>query len=429
MSAKLSGGESRRTPGGFVIFAASYAAANAGATIAFVPLLMLILPLKVQQISPDNKLQLLSLVLLFGAITASLTGIAAGWVSDRIFARSGQRTGQIAAALGAVLASLSLFAQANTPATLIAAIVLFQVTLNMLYSPIGALLADKVPHEAKGRMAAFLGLGMPMGTLMIAALTLPFFTTEAERLIAVGIVIIMLVCPILVTARQQPNLAAEQSPADIPAASPASSTASSPDLAKAAKRDLIWAWTGRFCVQISGAVIFGYILYFLQDVLARSETSSALPADAALGQMSLAATPAAILAGLSAGYVSDKLRARKTILLGAAGLVAASLWAMVIWPSSWTIFAAYVVFSAALTTYLTMDNAIVTQLLARSEARARTLGVMNLTNTLPAILTPAIALALNSVSLTRSELIPLMQFAGTLAVIGLLAAQRIRTID
>ncbi len=316
-----------------------------------------------------------------------------------------------------MLIALAVFAWAHSPASLIGAIVLFQFTLNMLFSPIGALLADKVPHSVKGRMAAVLNLGMPMGTLMIAALTLPFFTSERERLIALAIVIAALVTPLLFTAHRQPNLEAD-------ASAPESFAATFPS----PTHDLAWAWIARFSVQISGAVIFGYILYFLQDILFQSEATTAVSPDQALGQMSLAATPVAIVAGLSAGFVSDRLMARKAILLLAAGMVAAALWVMVIWPNWPVTFAAYIVFSAGLTAYLTIDAAIVTQLLARSASRGRTLGIMNLTNTLPAILTPALALALNSASLSQSELIPLMQFAAVLAIIGALAATRIRTV-
>jgi len=399
-------------------FVVSYGAANAGATIAFVPLLILILPLKAGQISPDSKLQLLSLALLCGAITASLANITAGWLSDRMFARHGSRIAQIALSLTAVLVALFAFSRASSPVSLIAAIAFFQLSLNFLFSPLGALLADKVPHHAKGRTSALLNLGMPIGTLMIAALTLPFFETENERLLALGSVILLFISPLIFIARTQPNLDHKQADTDQSILSATTST-----------KDLFWAWIARFSVQISGAVIFGYILFFLQDVISQTDGLAENSADQALGQMSLAATPVAIIVGLSVGYLSDRLRSRKAFLLIAALMIAISLSVMVMWPYWRPTFAAYVVFSAGLTAYLTIDAAIVTQLLARSAARAKTLGIMNLTNTLPAILAPGLALALNSSSLSQSELIPLMQFAAGLAFLGAFAASRIRSVS
>lgn len=399
-------------------FIAAYCGANAGAVIAFIPLLILILPLKAEQISPENKLQLLSITLLCGGIVASLANIAAGWLSDRAFASSGSRTAQIAAGLLAVLLALFVFSRASTPASLVAAIVLFQVCLNWLYSPLGALMADKVPHRAKGRTAALLNLGVPLGTLMIALLTLSYFETETARLLALGCVIAALVCPVIFIAHSQPNLDFAEIDDTQPQADAASPS-----------RDLFWAWIARFSVQVSGAVIFGYILYYLQDVITHPGGVAEDSADKALGQMSLAATPFAIIIGLSVGYISDRLCARKAFMIVAALLVGASLLVLVIWPYWWPVLIAYVTFSAGLTAYLTIDTAVVTQFLARSASRARTLGIMNLTNTLPAILTPSIALILSTSGLSQSELIPLIKMAAGLAFLGAFAASRIRTVS
>ncbi len=401
---------------------AAYGAANAAASIAYVPLLVLILPLKVEQIDASNKLELLSITLICGAITASLTNIAAGWISDQLFARYRTRMPQVAGGLVALFIAYFVFSQTTSPSGLIGTIVFFQAGLNFLYSPLGALLADKIPHHAKGRTSALLNLGFPIGTLAVAVLSHPLFRSEAEQLWAIAAIVLILLIPLFFVAGHQPDLKSEAERTALSA--PPKTQAAEPPFSK----DLFWAWAARFSVQVSGAVIFGYVLYFLQDVVLRGDELSGDGASQLLGQMTLVATPAAIASGLLIGYYSDRLASRKLFLLGAAITVAISLLVMSLWPYDWLIFAAYIGFNGGFTAYVTMDATIVSQLLARSASRARTLGIMNLTNTLPAILAPSLALALNSSELAGSTLIAMMQIAACLALFGLFAASRIRNV-
>ncbi|MEP3421788.1 MAG: MFS transporter [Erythrobacter sp.] len=415
-------------------FVLSYGTANAGASIAYVPLLVLILPLKAEIISPDNKLQLLSLALLIGAIAASVSNIIAGWISDRMFARIGSRVPQIAIGLVAILLSYAVFARANSAIGLIGAVVFFQFCLNSLFSPLGTLLADKVPHHAKGRMSAVLNLGFPIGTLAIAFMSLSLFDTENARLLALGTIVFACIVPLIFSARSLPDLTVPAPPAksapdaisDNDVVGVAISPASGDPMSR--RSDLALAWFARFAVQLSGAVIFGYILYFLQDVLSQSSSIGPATADQALAQLTVTATPIAIIMGLWAGYISDRLNARKAFMMIAALAVALSLMMMIHWPSWPSIYVAYVVFSAGLTAYLTIDAAAVTQLIEQSTDKARTLGVMNLTNTLPAIMAPSLALILNSSAMSQSVLIPLLQCAAVLALVGAFAVGRMRLV-
>ena len=77
----------------------------------------------------------------------------------------------------------------------------------------------------------------------------------------------------------------------------------------------------------------------------------------------------------------------------AAALVAAGALVVFAKAPSWPLLmGAYVVFQAALIVYLAIDSALVTQLLRGHPRRGTVLGLMNLTNTLPAIILPLITL-------------------------------------
>ena len=47
--------------------------------------------------------------------------------------------------------------------------VTFQLGLNLLFSPLVALMPDRVPHRQKGVVAAYLGLAPPVGTISLQA--------------------------------------------------------------------------------------------------------------------------------------------------------------------------------------------------------------------------------------------------------------------
>lgn len=403
------------------LFIAGYAAANAGATIAFVPLLVLILPLKSAQIAGEDKLLLLSVCLLAGALTASLSNITAGWVSDRQFAQKESRIAQITISLCALLVSYYVFAKAGTWSSLVLAIVFFQISLNFLYSPLGALIADKIPHEAKGRTAALLNMGLPIGTFAIAVLTQSLFETNEQRLIAIAVIVAVLIAPLLFLAAKQPNLPHSQPELEV-------ETINDKMRQNVQLYDIICAWIARFCIQMSGAVIFGYFFYYLQDVVDFSNDFTELTAEQAMGTMAAIAAPAAILAAGFAGCFSDRLRLRKVFLLGAASAVVVALASMLLWPVWGVVFAAYIVFIAGFTAFLAVDTAIVTQLLTGSGSRARTLGIMNLTNTLPSVLAPGLAIMMSSNELSQSVLTPLMQICSVLAGVAIISVSRIRSI-
>ncbi len=398
-------------------FLGLYGFANIGAHIAFLPLLSLLLPLKAELIAPDDKITLLSITLLAGAVMASIANVWGGMVSDKIFAKTGSRSGQIAISLMFVLFSYLLFLKANDWTSIILSILFFQLSFNFLFAPLGALLTDHVPNDTKGRASALLNLGMPAATFSVAILSIPSLADEGQRLSLISIAILLMITPLVLFIRKS-NLAV-MTPPEIKPSSPAKSSN---------QRDFIKAWTARLLVQFSGAVMFGYLLYFLQDVVQYSKLFPGQQVDQGLGKLSLAATPTTVLIGLLAGSISDRMGLRRPFLVISAVVVGVATLTMSLYPSWITVFGAYILFICGLTIFLTTDAALVAQLLSGDQNRVRKLGFMNLTNTIPAVLAPITALVLSGSGLQSKSLIYQMQLAGVFAICGALVASRIRTV-
>jgi MFS family permease len=309
------------------------------------------------------------------------------------------------------------FSRADDPVSLIASILFFQLSFNFLFSPLGALLADRVPDELKGRAAALLNLGMPMATLSIALLSIPGLADEGVRLALIAGAIILTILPLVWFIRKPAKAIVTKSAGTLPAAD------------SAVRKDFLWAWSARLLVQFSGAVMLGYLLYFLQDVVQYTSLFPSERVDQGMGKLTLAATPVTIVFGIFAGTMSDRSGLRRPFLMIAPLAIAAAILTMSLYPSWPVIFICYMVFVCGLTIFLTTDAALVAQLLAGDRARARKLGIMNLTNTIPAIIAPATALLLSGAVMESDALVRLMQIAATLAVLAAFAASRIRTIS
>ena len=145
-------------------FIAAYTLAQIAAFVSFQPLLQVLLPLKAEAIDPGGKAIVLAQVAFYGAIAASIANLLAGAISDRTTSRFGRRRPwMVVGSIGAALAYLAIM-HAKTPLALIGGIILFQLTFNLCFSALMAVMPDRVTDTQKGMVAAFLSLGNPIGT-------------------------------------------------------------------------------------------------------------------------------------------------------------------------------------------------------------------------------------------------------------------------
>jgi MFS family permease len=144
-------------------------------------------------------------------------------------------------------------------------------------------------------------------------------------------------------------------------------------------------WTARLLVQIAGSVLFVFLLYFFQS----------LPTPATQNQVARISAVTLLIAfplTLMLGRISDRLGPRKPFLVGSALAGAVGLGLMSLSDDLPFAIAGYTLFSCATTIFLSLHNAYAMQLLPSPNRRGRDMGLMNLTNTLPAFVSPALAM-------------------------------------
>ncbi|MBB3763595.1 MFS transporter [Sphingomicrobium lutaoense] len=395
-------------------FTPLYILANLGAFIAFLPLLVLLLPRRVAAIAADEPITLLSWLLLVGGVTASLANIAAGAFSDYWIRRHGNRRMPIALGLAALLASYALFADARTPLTLFAAIIVFQASFNLMFAPIGALLADHVPHARKGWIAGWLGMALPLAGLAITLLGYLGSADSGWPFLLLAGIIAALILPLLIAwPADLPLIAREEPPADRGAA---------------LGRDFALAWVARLTVQTGAAIMLSYLYLYVDGIASGAAGYPDQAASAGVATLSLIATIMSLGAGIIAGRISDVAGKRRVPLALTACGVALAL-ALLAWGSHWgVILAAYALFTACLTAFLSVDSALVAQMLAGHRRRGTYLGLMNLTNTLPAIIAPSAALLLSSGDLPGGALRLLIGLGTLAALVAAASVMGIRSV-
>ncbi|TKD52797.1 MFS transporter [Sphingomonas baiyangensis] len=352
---------------------ALYALANAGGVVAYLPLLSLLLPLRIAEVAPAARIDWFTLAAILGAVVASIANIAAGWASDRSVARGGGRRGWVIAGLVALLPAYAAVALATTPALLVAAVVGVQLAVNLLLAPLLAMMADEIDDAHKGVATGLLALGAPLAAAFAALL----LTLSNDADVALALVPLAVIVCVLPLALARPAMAA-------PIAAASSR--------RATRRDLAIAWTARLLVQVAGTVLSLYLVFYFQSIAPPG--GDARRGAASVGSLMALASVLALPAAVAFGRLSDRTGRRLAVLCGAAIMAATGLLVMA-FARGWVLGAAgYALYAVGSGVFLALHSGVAMLLLPDPAHRGRDLGIVNLANTAPALIGPALTWAL-----------------------------------
>ena len=343
-----------------------YALASAGGVIAYAPFLSLLLPVQMTAAAGASHVEWLSLSTFCGAASAGISNIVFGWASDRF----ASRRSWVTAGLILTFVSYALMASVETPAALVAAIILYQATLNMMLGPLSAWAADTVPDHQKGLLGGLLSAGPVMGALAGVLVTTRGMPAGDARLLATCLMFGSFVTPVLLFGKQ---CFAREGHVDLR------------PTAGGSRAELLALWSARLVVQIASSVLFAFLFYFF----------SSLPGDRPeahqIALLPLATEALAVPLTFILGRWSDRVRTRRPFLMGAALTASAGL-ALMAWENGLALVVfGYFLASTSITTFAALHIITAMQKLPSPNRRGRDLGIFNLTNTIPAMISPALA--------------------------------------
>lgn len=379
------GAEGRQT----TAFLLLYALAVAGGAVAYVPLLTILLPVMVEAAAGAESVTWLATTAFAGAVAASLGNIAFGWLSDR----TGRRRGWVAAGLGGSTALLLLVGQVvDSLPWLVGLLVAWQLCLNMMLGPLAAWAGDVVPDAQKGTLGGLLAFAPALGALSGTLVTIPGLADGAARLWLVAGLVLACVLPVLLLGRPVafPHLRAPLGESG--AAAPASR-----------RGIVVRMWLARLLLQVAEATLFAYLYIWLRTIAPDIRDSDVAQV---FGAVLLASVPVALMVGRWADA-----HGRPILPLAAAAAVCmVALLGMALAPGLALALAGYALFGLAAAVFLALHAAQTLRVLPRPHSRGRDLGLFNLTNTVPGLIMPGLALAM----------VPLFGFAGLFVLLACL---------
>lgn len=367
-------------------FLAGLALAHVGVFIGMAPLLHILVPLKAQVIAPETKETVLSIAAFYGAATAAISNILSGALSDRTRSRWGRRKPWLVMGALGVIVSYWVIASADRAWLLIAGVILFQATYNMMLAALLALFAEQAPERSRGMMSAVFGLSYPLANMLGALIIGGLLTSDAARYSVLAVVIIATVAPLALLAPVPPALERLESAAPV---RPMSLT-----LGPFARRDFLLAWVGRFLTTFGFVLVSIYLLYFIDKDLIIQGGLAGRRAEAVL---SILATLSFVgVVGVSlAVVVTPRLAARRrTLLLFGMGFLAAAAAGLAVargWPAVAAIFTVY---GLGMGCYFAVEMALMADVLPTAQHKGRDLGLLNLAAVLPQATAPLAALAM-----------------------------------
>jgi MFS family permease len=338
----------------------------------------LLLPLKAEAVDLSGKAILLSQVTVLGAVVAGLANLGAGVLSDATRGPWGRRRPWIAGGAVAVAVAHGFIYLADSLWSLLAAIVAFQVALNLMFGPLNAVLADRVPDRQKGTVSALQGLALPTAGLFSALVLAMALDGLAERFLLTALAVPALVLPFALLVPDHSEPGPRQEGAWI-------------SLRVLVDQDFRLAFVSRLLVQVSISLNVLYLLFYLQDVADLPDASFAAP-ESAFGWLLAAGTIGGLVVGFVGGLLSDRTRRRRVLVMSGGLLMALGAGMMVAQPGWPGPLIAQILFGIGLGLYSTVDIALVAEVLPERASAGRDLGVMNLAITLPQVAAPLIGL-------------------------------------
>jgi MFS family permease len=368
--------------------------ANLGLWMGYFGPLQVLLPNQVEGIAGTSKETALGIVTAVGALVAALAGPLFGAFSDATTARTGRRRTWIAAGALFGAAGLVVLSGQHTVVGVTLGWCFAQAGLNALQTGLNAVVPDQTPVDQRGTVSGWVGLTQSVGVVAGVLLV----TMIGGGYAGIAAVVVLTAVPFVLTSKD-------------PVVSPVPriNLRAAFRMDALRNRDFAWAWGTRFLVQLGNAMATLYLLYFLRDRVHYEQLFPGQKADDGLALLIVIYTVATVLTVVIGGWLSDRSGRRKPSVIVSGLVMAVAAVLLAVWPTWTGAIVAAVVLGLGFGVYLSVDQALITQVLPAAEDRARDLGVINIANSAPQVLGPALAF-------------PLVAYLGGYPVLYLVAA-------
>jgi MFS family permease len=369
---------SRVSPG----WMAALAVANFGLFMAYFGPLAVLLPDQVQSIAATHRIVDFSWVSGLGAFVAIVANPMAGALSDRTVARFGRRRPWVLGGSLVTAAALCLVGRLHSVPEIAAGWCLAQLGVNAMQAGLAAAVPDRVPLSQRATVSGWIGIAQTVSVVAAAALVTRVSGYPGYLLLAAGVVVLAL-----------PFMAGTVDPPLPPQDRPALDwrvIALSWWPNRDWSHDFRWAWLTRLLLVLGNAMAVVYLLYFLRRI-DPSGHHSGHTAEQGLVVLLSVYTAAVVATTVIAGRRSDHTGRRRHFVALAGGVMAGAACLVAARPDWPSLLVAAPVLGIGFGMYLSIDQALVTQVLPSAADRARGLGIISVASSAGQAAAPAIA--------------------------------------
>lgn len=363
---------------------------NAAMLMGFSGFIVIFLPDQIQQIDPVNKVGNLAIVSAAASVGAIIVHPLIGAVSDRTRSRFGRRSPWLI--IGGATAAVFMIAMslATEPWSVLIIYVMLTVGLNIIGTAQPAVVPDRLPREQFGAASGMLAVGATVGMGLGVGVAGVFANSIGIGYPIFGAVVLGVCVLFTIVNRDEPSLEMRPEPFDW------KRFFASFWVSPARFPDFWWAFGGRFLLILAYQSVQAYLLYILRDYIGLSDAESTA--------LSMPLTATMLVGALVTAYVtgrmSDRMDRRKVFIIVASVIMAASLVIPLVSPTVAGMFALAALFGLGYGIYLSVDAALMNEVLPSADAAGKDLGILTIATTLPQALTPLLVWAL--IALTGS---------------------------
>lgn len=413
----------QREPKGF---AATYWLATYGLFLGILTPIMGGLAVRVQNmVGLEKAPAVLGLVMGVGSLFALVAQPLAGRLSDRTTSKFGMRRPWILGGVIVAGVSLALVGVAPTVWALLVVWCIAQVASNFAQGPETASVADQVPHQRRGFISGLAGTATPIA-LLTGAAVLNAMPNDALRNAVPALIAtafgLLFVFTLKDRVRTEPNTEKFSLREFLGTFYFNART----------HRDLGWAWLTKALIMFAFGALGGFLALFLG-------TQYGLDVNEQLAfnlKCTMIQVLAMVIVSVVAGKWSDKIGRRKPFVIVGGVLVGLGVIGVAVSPLAGAagltvILAAEAILGIGAGLFFGVDQAMCIDVLPDEKTIAKDLGVLNIANTLPAMVAPFLAGTLVipiGQSLFGGGYTLWFAFAGAVGIVGGLLVTRIKGV-
>jgi MFS family permease len=365
----------------------------------------ILLAVQVLALHPEDKEQMLGLLMAAGGLAAVVAGPISGRFSDTTRTRFGRRLPWMAGGSAVAAMMLAVAGYTGDYTVLLIAWVVFQLALAASQTSAQSIPPDRVSGVQYGLISGVMGLTYTAAVVVGSALGAALPVLAAY--LAVGVLMLVCLVPFATTYREP----------DVAPARERRPGFNLPSFREAG--DFWWVFVARLLVTLAQAIALFYLLYFLRDRVHYPDPET--------GVLILSAIYAVfvIITAVWSGGASDRSGKRRPFVSLSSFGVAIACGVMAFATDFTVVMGAAALLGLSWGVFQAIDQALINHVLPSADDRAAHIGIVNLAVHIPNTAAPAIAALL----VTRAGGYPgLYGVAAALTMAGGLVVWKVRGV-